>query len=333
MAIIRVSVHSSQFPEAVRLDLKESLRARQIGHKFHYDSIKQATQWLALHEAYSPARTDPECAAIYEAAFQAVTEALEPGAVHLIGLGCGGGQKDVGCLQRLLARPDRAVTYLPCDVSTALALTAAQAAARVIPQENCEPLVIDLASAADSAEVLRSPEGKRRVITFFGMLPNFEPEPVLSRLAEIVGPEDLLLLSANLAPGKDYDAGINRVRPLYENDLTRDWLLTFLLELGMERETGEFLVELESCPQGSGLKRLAAYFRLRKSWQLRLDGELFEFKAGEALRLFFSYRHTPEKLAGMLRRHGLGIAQQWVTSSGEEGVFLCRVMDLPWRSS
>jgi L-histidine Nalpha-methyltransferase len=333
MAIIQVSVHSSQFPAAVRRELKESLRSRRIGHKFHYDSIKQATQWLALHEKYSPARTDRECAAIYEAGFQAVAEALRPGPVHLIGLGCGGGGKDVDCLQRLTAGRTGTVTYSPCDVSTALVLTAAQAAGRVVGLENCRPLVIDLETSRDSAEVLRGPASLPRVITFFGMLPNFEPEPALSKLAEIVGREDQLLLSANLAPGTDYDQGMARVLPLYENDLTREWLLTFLWDLGMEREAGDFLVEVEPCPQGSGLKRLAAHFRLKENWRLRLDEELFEFKAGEALRLFFSYRHTPEKLAAILRGHGLGITEQWVTSSGEEGVFLCRVMDFPWRSS
>jgi hypothetical protein len=54
--------HSSQeFPDQVRRDLLESLRARAINHKFHYDSARQTVKWLALHEAYSPTRTDDDC--------------------------------------------------------------------------------------------------------------------------------------------------------------------------------------------------------------------------------------------------------------------------------
>ena len=70
-SVARVAIHPSQFPEQVRHDLLESLRTRRINHKFHYDSIKQTQKWLALHEAYSPARTDLNCVATYDAAFLA----------------------------------------------------------------------------------------------------------------------------------------------------------------------------------------------------------------------------------------------------------------------
>ena len=39
--IASVAIHASQFPEAVRRDLIESLRRRRVNHKFHYDSVKQ----------------------------------------------------------------------------------------------------------------------------------------------------------------------------------------------------------------------------------------------------------------------------------------------------
>ena len=49
-SVANVTIHASQFPEAVRRDLIESLRTRQVNHKFHYDSVKQTHQWLALHQ-------------------------------------------------------------------------------------------------------------------------------------------------------------------------------------------------------------------------------------------------------------------------------------------
>ena len=33
--IANVAIHASQFPDAVRRDLLESLRTRQVNHKFH----------------------------------------------------------------------------------------------------------------------------------------------------------------------------------------------------------------------------------------------------------------------------------------------------------
>src|SRR5438045_5084594 len=99
--VANVTIHASQFPEAVRRDLLESLRSRRVNHKFHYDSVKQTQKWLALHQAYSPSRTDADCAAIYERSFEAVITRSAERKVRLLGLGCGGGQKDARLLKLL----------------------------------------------------------------------------------------------------------------------------------------------------------------------------------------------------------------------------------------
>ena len=51
--------------------------------------------------------------------------------------------------------------------------------------------------------------------------------------------------SANLAPGPDYAAGVRKILPLYDNPLTRDWLVTFLLDLGVEATDGELGFSIE----------------------------------------------------------------------------------------
>ena len=174
--LARVTIHASQFPQNVRRDLLESLRTRQVNHKFHYDSVKQTQQWLALHQAYSPSRTDADCAAAYDRSFEAVAARMTARRVHLIGLGCGGGQKDTRLL-KLLQDSGKEVSYTPSDVSTAMVLVAWQSALAVLPAEKCSPLVCDLASADDLPSVLAefAPPEAARLITFFGMLPNFEP--------------------------------------------------------------------------------------------------------------------------------------------------------------
>jgi len=145
-SLAHIAVHHSQFPEQVRRDLLESLRTRQVNHKFHYDSVKQTQKWLALHAAYSPSRTDSDCAAIYDQGFAAAAARVPRGLVHLLGLGCGGGQKDTRLL-KLLQESGREVSYTPCDVSAAMVLVARQAALSVVRPENCFPLVCDLAWA------------------------------------------------------------------------------------------------------------------------------------------------------------------------------------------
>ncbi len=48
----------------------------------------------------------------------------------------------------------------------------------------------------------------------------------------------------------------------------------------------------------------------------------FDFKTGDAIRLFFSYRYTPDRIRKILAGHGLEVCEAWIASSGEEGVFL-----------
>ena len=84
-----------------------------------------------------------------------------------------------------------------------MVLVARQTALAVVPEKNCFPFVCDLATADDlprpSSTITRH---AARLITFFGMIPNFEPQIILPKLASLVRPKDFLLFSANLAPGK-----------------------------------------------------------------------------------------------------------------------------------
>lgn len=326
-SLAQVTVHSSQFPESVRRELLESLRVRRVNHKFHYDSLKQTQKWLALHQAFSPSRTDPDCAATYDRAFDELACRVTAPRVQLIGLGCGGGQKDTRLL-RQLRDAGKDVAYAPVDVSVAMVLTARAAAQAVVPEGKCFPLVCDLATAEDLPAVFEDlfadPQMPvvARLFTFFGMLPNFEPRLILPRLASVIRPGDTLLLSANLSPGADYAAGLRRILPLYDNGPTRDWLMTFLFDLGVEAADGELTFAFEDDPAHNGLKRVAAWFQFSRARQIRVEEHLFDFTSGERVRLFFSYRHTPELIRGLLGPLGLQVREQWITNSGEEGVFL-----------
>jgi uncharacterized SAM-dependent methyltransferase len=318
-----VTVHSSQFPENVRRDLLHSLRARAINHKFHYDTYKQSQKWLALHEAHSPARRDPACAAIYDLAFAAVAARVVTPGARVIGLGCGGGQKDARLLGLLVAA-QKEISYTPCDVSLALLLAARQAARDAVGEIHCGPLLCDLATAGDLPLVFGPAADLRttRLLTFFGMIPNFEPSLILPCLADLARPEDWLLFSANLAPGPDYAAGVQSILSGYDNLLTRDWLTTFLYDLGFAPGDGEVRFGVETSAEG--LKRVTSDFYLTNSRLLVVEGEDFEFPAGGKIRLFFSYRYTPDRIRAQLQLHQLEVCDQWLAPSGEEGIFLCQ---------
>jgi len=168
----------------------------------------------------------------------------------------------------------------------------------------------------------QTPPAAIRLLTFFGLIPNFEPQLILPKLRALVRPNDLLLLSANLAPGHDYEAGVRRILPQYDNAPTRDWLLTFLFDLGVENRDGDIQWSVETSDTRD-LLRVTASFRFTQRRVLRFGEETFAFAAGETIRLFFSYRYTPDRVRTVLATHGLAVEDQWIADSEEEGVFLC----------
>ena len=321
MKTAAVTIHQSQFPEKVRQDLLASLRTRKINHKFHYDSVRQAQHWLTLHQVYSPSRNDADCVATYDCAFSEAITKIRSKRVHVIGLGCGGGQKDARLL-KLLKNAGREIFYTPCDVSVALALVARQTALAVLPEKNCFPLVCDLASAKSLPAIFarQTPPSTARLLTFFGMIPNFEPSIILPKLAALVRPRDFLLFSANLAPGNDYAAGLKKILPQYDNPPTRDWLATFLRDLGVGVQAGKLKFEIEDA---AGLKRIVARFHFVRAANFFVGSERFVFHCGGSIRLFFSYRYTPALAKRFLARQRLKALHEWTTRSAEEGVFLC----------
>ncbi|HLP78632.1 MAG TPA: L-histidine N(alpha)-methyltransferase, partial [Candidatus Paceibacterota bacterium] len=79
---------------------------------------------------------------------------------------------------------------------------------------------------------------------------------------------------------------------------------------------------VESDSGGLGLKRIVARFRFVHSRCIEVDAEVFEFRAGESIQLFFSYRYTPQLVEAILPRFGFQVCDRWITASQEEGVFL-----------
>ena len=322
-ASAQILIHSSQFPDRVRRELLNCLRRRIINPKFHYESIKQTSKWLRVHRSYAPSKTDQDCRAIYQQSFAAAAAGLGAGRAHLVGLGCGSGEKEAEIL-RLLKKSNKKLSFTPVDVSLPLVLRARQVARKLIEERNCFPIVCDLSAAADLPQLLHRMRGaqSRRLYTFFGMIPNFEPQVILPRLASLIGPADWLLFSANLAPGSNYTKGVEKILPLYDNDLTRDWLLTFLLDLGVKRSDGQLTFRIEE--DRSRFKRISAYFEFSKRTEVEIDGRPLRFDRGETIRLFFSYRYPPTIITSLLQRHDVQVVDQWITKSQEEGVFLCR---------
>ncbi|MBI3192713.1 MAG: L-histidine N(alpha)-methyltransferase [Pedosphaera parvula] len=113
------------------------------------------------------------------------------------------------------------------------------------------------------------------------------------------------------------------IRPQYDNPLTRDWLMAFLLDVGIEPGDGHISCSIEEDPVAAGVHRIVADFVFSKSRSVTVGHERFDFAISDRIRLFFSYRYAPRQIQMLLERHGLEVRQEWIADSNEEGVFLC----------
>ncbi|MGD1717600.1 L-histidine N(alpha)-methyltransferase [Dapis sp. BLCC M172] len=321
----QVFVHPSQFPDQVYQDYLVSFSGKQINHKFHYDSVKQSQKWLKIHQEYSPSRNDRDAINTYEKCFQKTAETLDKfSSIQLIGLGSGGGTKD-SLLLSYLSNQRRELIYYPLDVSLSLAIISAQKARSSLTELSVQPIVCDLLDADDLMfQIQKRDEQERRIITFFGMIPNFYPQQIFPTLNNFLNEGDLLLLSANLAPGSDYVQGIEKILPQYDNELTKDWLITVLEDVGVNHENGNIQFGIKDDEENPNLKRVNADFELNNDVSFKLDDELIEWKSGDKIGLFFSYRYTTTKLQEILSSYGINILNYWEAANEEEGVYLCQ---------
>lgn len=337
--VVPLLVHESQFPDQVEKALVSSLRKREVDHRFHYSTHKQAQAWLEIFKTYSPFEKDPSCRQIYEQSYSLLSRQLSGKRVHLVGLGCGSGDKDLKLLNTL--KTDGAESlYTAVDVSTSLVLTAHQRI-RGAGYEQSTAIVCDLADANDLATLLNRLTGEEcapsrihasmdatRLLTFFGLLPNFEPYPILAVLEALLRPGDLLLMSANMTASQTATMSMQQILTQYNNAPTNQWLLMFLFDLGIQPDAGTLEWEIQADTHDQGIGRFVAFFIFKRPQRITVLSEDFHFNTGERIRLFFSYRYTPQALRRILAKRGIVTENELYTSSTEEAVLTCRKRDL-----
>ena len=319
-----VTVHESAFPGATRGRILAKLKAGEVDPALLYQGLGQTLRWTALHEAHSPAKTDPDCAAIYDQAFTRTGELAKGNVVHVVSLACGDGTKDARCL-KLLRTAGRAAIYTPVDISTEMVLTAEHKVVAALPGMQSTPLVCDLVHCSVLPGILKGfdPSGAERIILFLGTIHNYWPPEVLKSILYPLRSQDQLLIGANLADTRNYDRSIEAIVKQYDNELTREWLMGALRELNLSPEDGalEFSVKETEIPT---LKRIQADFAFTRKSEIVFFGEQVLFNPVDRLRVFFSHRFTTEHIGKFLHAAGLAIQEKWITASGEEGLFLCR---------
>ena len=299
----------------------ESLHANRIDSKFLYVTTRQTDLWRSVFLCHSPIQGNPEFARIYRDAFARAADKISAsGHLSLIGLGCGTGKKEVEFCAQLKQRGFN-VIFAAVDVSKDLVEESAnqlsKAGALIHP---C--LVCDLVTTTYLTRWLEKTASELpRVFTFFGMVPNLAPSVVSRLLREILREDDVMLVSAHLAPvgeGAGLDSAMNKVLPQYDNAETLMWLSAALEEWGMKErvEAPEMKIgEIEGVPA------FVATARWKSAEGFERWGQRFSPKVEEPLQLFHSLRYTPELFEKILGDAGFKSEIMAMTDCREEAIW------------
>lgn len=316
-AMPEVRLDESVTPAAHRAALLEGLRTGRLANRFHYAHEESASRWLALASSHSPAHDEVDGLRAYDDAHLAALAALPPGGAHVIGVACADGVKERRLLGALAATGRTPLAATPVDVSVPLVTAAAEAMAAVPGVDATHAVAVDVLVVGDLSPLLAPRRAGTRLVTMFGVLSTLGPS-ALPAAVSLLGPGDLLLVSANLLP--DAPGARDAVMAQYDNPPTRHWLQAVLDSMGLAG----------SCDMAFRWDRDAhgpmviGEVTARRAVAAEVDGVVVGIPEGGVLRVLESFRHTPGTLRDLLAGHGLDVLAVCASPSGEEGVALAR---------
>ena len=317
--------HSSVENQVLDREAIRSLQSNRIDPKFLYLTPRQAELWRQVSLKHSPIHANPEFTRIYREAFMTMTRRIDAKKIFLAGLGCGTGQKEADLCSSLKAS-GRDVLFSAVDVSRDLVSESAQRLV-MAGADHRRSLACDLTQAEFLGPWLDDASGDLpRLMTFFGLFPNFAPSVVARLFHAILRPGDILLASAHLVPVQnesrdELSVAMQSVLPQYANPETLAWLTAALQLWNLEDlvHPPEMAIgEIEGIPA----------FTASSAWKtcepFEKWGHRFLPNPAEPLRLFFSLRYTPALFEELLAREGFHAEQLSITSCRQEGLWCIR---------
>ena len=216
----------------------------------------------------------------------------------LLALGCADGTKESLLLKKL----PKPTSLLALDTNLCLA----RRAARRLPAFQKSAHRADLTSSLSLQFLCSRLSPHPTLITLFGVLPNLNPLPLLRSIRRLMKKDDLLLFSANLAPGQSSHTGALRILPQYDNRPTRNWLEAAILRYRPKLPKGHLEFGVFPDPKQKTLARIEArWISLRKIHTV-----------------FSSRRPTSSQVEAWIRSAHMRKLERYLDSLGEEGLWL-----------
>ncbi len=291
----------SDFAADVIAGLSQSQKS--IPCKYLYDQRgSQLFEAITKTPEYYPTRTET---ALLEKHASEIADLMGAGA-HLIEFGSGSSIK----VRIILDAAPGLASYVPVDISHDHLMEAAASIAKDYPNLQVLPVTADFTQPFSFPESVRA----GRKIGFFpgSTIGNFttkEAESFLSNAARMLDAGGGLLIGADLIKdSKILNAAYND-----EGGVTSKFSLNLLQrinrEIGGNFDASRFRHHARYNPD---TERVEIFIESREKQTVRINGEHFDFKAGERIHTENSHKYDIEKFQTLARKSGFSPRKVWV---------------------
>lgn len=289
-------------------------RDKHLPCKLLYDARgAELFEQICTLDAYYPTRTE---IALLEANLPAIAAAVGPSA-RVIEPGSGEGIKT----QLLLAALERPAGYVPIDVSGEQLEQTAIALRTRFPGLIVQPVCGDYTGPLD---VPPAPQAAARTLVFFpgSTIGNFEPDAArrfLARLADVAGPNAMLLL------GADSNADREALLRAYDDPegVTAAFDLNILAHLNRtHRATFDLDAFTHRAVWKAARSRVEMHLVSRREQTVAVGDWKIAFARGEAIVTEHCYKHPPAALEGLLGGAGWQVRDVFADPHGRMRLWL-----------
>lgn len=226
--------------------------------------------------------------------------------VAMIELGSGSGIKT-----ELVLDGCDVAEYLPVDVARSHLQSASRRLKRRFPDLHVAPICADFTQPNFLPEEQLA-SAQRRVVFFPGStIGNFDAEQadeLLSSIATCCDPHGGLLIGVDLQKPTDILEAAYNDRQGVTAEFNRNLLVRMKRELQAELDIDQF--EHEAI-YNHDENRIELYLRSKCDQQIVVEGEVFDFAAGERVLTEYSHKYDIDQFHALAQSHGLELSRVW----------------------
>ena len=295
--------------ESIADDVRDGLSRdfKELAPKYFYDERgSQLFDRITSLPEYYPSRCEREILNRWAPQIVALSEAEE-----LVELGSGTASKTRALLYAM-AGTGSLRRYVPMDCSESVVIECADELSQIYPGLEVHGVVGDF-----ERHLQHLPDGERRLFAFLGgTIGNFYPEArsrFLRYLRALMGPGDHVLLGTDLVK----DVAVLEAAYNDSEGVTADFNRNVLRVINQELD-GDF--DEDAFEHVAFFDPDACWIEMRlrslRDQDVRVDGQVVHFEAGEEIRTEISAKFTRERLAREFNEAGLGIEAFFTDANG-----------------